>query len=245
MSVKVIAEIGSNWEGDVELAKNHIQNAKESGASHVKFQMWRAHDLYTTDNPNWETIKKSELTKDVAKELKKFSDKIGINWFCSVFNPDAVEFLETLNVSLYKIASRTATLNDKFSIETIQKVADTKKMTFVSTGEGGDKEKISKFFNHNNIRFTYCVSKYPTQDIDIDWNEILNYEFFSDHSLGITIPLVYAIRKKILGNKDIFIEKHTRFENSKGPDASFAITYDELSNLTRHLKRIENLEFGK
>ena len=99
-----------------------------------------------------------------------------------------------------------------------------------------NKEKISKFFNHNNIRFTYCVSKYPTQDVDIDWNEILNYEFFSDHSLGITIPLVYAIRKKILGNKDIFIEKHTRFENSKGPDASFAITYDELSNLTRHFK---------
>ena len=118
--------------------------------------MLRAQYLYTTYHPNLETIKKSELTKDFAKTLKKFSDKIGINWFCSVFNPDAVEFLETLNVSLYKIASRTATLNDKFSIETIQKVADTKKMTFVSTGEGGDKEKISKFLNNNNIRLTYC-----------------------------------------------------------------------------------------
>ena len=118
-------------------------------------------------------------------------------------------------------------------------------MTFVSTGEGGDKEKISKFFNHDNLRFTYCVSKYPTEYSDINWSEILNYEFFSDHTLDITIPLVYAIRKKILGDSDIFIEKHTRFENSKGPDASFAITYDELNDLTRHLKRIENLEFEK
>jgi len=245
LSVKIVAEIGSNWEGDVELAKNHIQNAKESGASHVKFQMWRAEDLYDVKHPQWESIKKSEVTEDTAKELKKFADKIGIDWFCSVFNPDSVDFLETLNVLLYKIASRTATLNDKFSIETIQKVADTKKMTFVSTGEGADKEKISKFFNHDNLRFTYCVSKYPTEYSDINWSEILNYEFFSDHTLDITIPLVYAIRKKILGDADIFIEKHTRFENSKGPDALFAITYDELNDLTKHLKIIENLEFKK
>ena len=245
LSIKFIAEIGSNWEGDIELAKKHIEAVKNNGADFVKFQMWSAEDLYDINHPHWESIKKSQLTEEIARELKKFADKIGIGWFCSVFNPGAVEFLEKINVPLYKIASRTSTLNDKFALDTIQKVANTKKMTFISTGEGGDKEKISKFFNHNNFRFTYCVSKYPTQDVDINWDDIINYEFFSDHTLGITIPIVYAIRQKILGNNDIFIEKHTRFDDSKGPDASFAITYDELNNLTKHLKRIENLEFGK
>ena len=245
MSIKFIAEIGSNWEGDIELAKKHIKASKENGADFVKFQMWRAEDLYNKDHPQWESIKKSEMTENIAKELKHFADKIEIGWFCSVFNPDAVEFLEKLDVSNYKIASRTSTLNDKFALETIQKIADTKKNTFVSMGEGGDKEKISNIFNQSNLQFTYCVSKYPTEDADINWNEIINYEFFSDHTTGITIPLVYAIKKKMLGNKDIFIEKHTRFKESKGPDASFAITYDEVNDLTKHLERIEKIEFSK
>ena len=245
MSIKFIAEIGSNWEGDIELAKKHIKASKENGAGFVKFQMWHAEDLYNKDHPQWESIKKSEMTENIAKELKHFADKIEIGWFCSVFNPDAVEFLEKLNVSNYKIASRTSTLKDKFALETIQKIAGTKKNTFVSMGEGGDKEKISNFFNQDNLQFTYCVSKYPTEDGHINWNEIVDYEFFSDHTRGITIPLVYAIKKKMLDGKDIFIEKHTRFEDSKGPDASFAITYAKVNELTKHLKRIEKVEFGK
>lgn len=241
----MIAEVGSNWEGDVELAKLHIKKAKESGADYVKFQMWRAEDLYKSDHPEWKMIKKSELTEKTAQELKRYADKIDIKWFCSVFNPDAVDFLETLKVPMYKIASRTATLKDKFAIETIQKVGTTKKMTFLSMGEGGNKGKILELIHPNNLRFTYCISKYPTDDRDIDWNEILNYNFFSDHTKGITIPLVYTIMKKTLGNNDVFIEKHIRFEDSKGPDASFAITYDELKELNHHIKRIESLDLQK
>lgn len=244
MTARIIAEIGSNWEGDIELAKSHIKKSKESGADYVKFQMWRAEDLYKPNHPEWKMIKKSELREDTAAELKKYADKIGIKWFCSVFNPDAVDFLETLNVPLYKIASRTSTLNDKFALETIQKVGITKKMTFVSMGEGGDKDKISELFHPEDLRFTYCISKYPTDDKDINWNEILNYDFFSDHTRGITIPIVYAIMKKTSSN-EIFIEKHTRFEDSKGPDAAFAITYDELKELSYHLKRIESLDLSK
>jgi N,N'-diacetyllegionaminate synthase len=241
LTIKTICEIGSNWEGDIELAKKHIKAAKNAGADFVKFQMWRAEDLYNINHPQWASIKKSELTEEIAKELKKNADDVGIGWFCSVFNPDAVEFLETLNVSHYKIASRTSTMNDKFALETIQKVANTEKNTFVSTGEGGNKEKISNFFNRDKLRFTYCISKYPTEDNFIDWNKILNYEFFSDHTIGITIPLVFAIKKKILGENDIFIEKHTKFENSKGPDASFAITYEEIGEMVNHFKRIEKI----
>ena len=71
MTINFIAEIGSNWEGDSKIAKSHIKEAKKSGANFVKFQMWRAEDLYELNHPEWETIKKSELTKEVAEELKK------------------------------------------------------------------------------------------------------------------------------------------------------------------------------
>ena len=58
MTINIIAEIGSNWEGDIKLAKLHIKKSKESGATHVKFQMWRAEDIFERSDPNWITIKK-------------------------------------------------------------------------------------------------------------------------------------------------------------------------------------------
>jgi len=57
LSIKFIAEIGSNWEGDIEIAKKHIQAAKNSEADFVKFQMWRAEDLYDVEHPQWKSIK--------------------------------------------------------------------------------------------------------------------------------------------------------------------------------------------
>ena len=241
MVIKIIAEIGSNWEGDIELGKLHIKKSRESGASLVKFQMWRARDLYDESHHNWNDIVRSELKEEYAKELKNYADKIGIEWFCSVFYPEAVDFLESIGVPLYKIASRTSRLVDKFSLETIGAVAKTKKPTFISTGEGADKEKIMKLFPTGIAQFTYCVSKYPTQDNEIDWHQIKNYNFFSDHTLGITIPIVYATLRRQLVKEDIFIEKHVKLDNSVGADAFFAISYNELSDLVKHLKRIDDL----
>jgi len=241
MTVSIIAEIGSNWEGDVELGKMHIKRAKESGASYVKFQMWRAKDLYSEDHQHWDSIKKSELTENIAKELKQYADRIGIKWFCSVFNPEAVDFLESINVSMYKIASWTTALKHKFALETIKKVAETKKQTFISTGYGIRKEVIEKEFENNTFQYVYCISNYPTLDNEINWKEILKFNFFSDHTLGITIPLTYVILQHSRTKNDLFIEKHVKFDNSTGPDASFSITYDELHDLGKHIERIVQL----
>ena len=244
MTINIIAEIGSNWGGSIELAKEHIKKSNDSGATHVKFQMWRAVDLYEKTHSNWNEIQKSELTEDIAKELKKYADSIGINWFCSVFYPEAVNILESLSVQTYKIASRTATLKDNFALETIQKLAGIKKPIFISTGEGADKEKITGCFEEEP-QFTYCVSKYPTPDTEINWNELLTYDFFSDHTLGITIPIVYGVLKNPTSKKSIYIEKHVKMDNDQGPDASFSITYDELGNMVKHLSRIEKLDLIK
>ena len=240
MAVNVIAEIGSNWGGDIELAKEHIKKSKDSGATHVKFQMWRANDLYTKSHPNWNEIVKSQLTEDAARELKKYADSIGIEWFASVFYPESIDILESLDVKMYKIASRTSTFNDNFSLETIQKVATTQKLTFISTGEGADKNKITELFKNHLPEFTYCISQYPTPDSEIKWSELLQYNFFSDHSVGITIPLLFSALKNSQSD-EIFIEKHVKMDNDKGPDSIFSITYDELTQMIHHISRINLL----
>ncbi len=75
MKVFVVAEIGSNWEGDTKKAKKIIKECKKAGADAVKFQMWRAVDLYKKSDPNWKDIVKSELTLEKAKQVKKIADK--------------------------------------------------------------------------------------------------------------------------------------------------------------------------
>ena len=81
MKCFVVAEIASNWEGSLIKAKRLIHESKKSGADAVKFQMWRANDLYSESHPNWKEIKKSELTPKKIKKLKKIADQNGIEFF--------------------------------------------------------------------------------------------------------------------------------------------------------------------
>ena len=112
---QIIAEIASNWSGSEKIGKKMIKAAKLAGADYVKFQMWRARDLYKKSEPFWNEMKRSEVTPEIAKIFKKYSDEQNIKFCCSVFNPEAVETLENLNVKLYKIASWTAAMKHKES----------------------------------------------------------------------------------------------------------------------------------
>ena len=94
----IIAEIASNWEGDLKIAKEIIKKSKEAGADAVKFQMWRAKDLYSESHPLWKFIKKSELKYEVVKKLKKICDDFNIEFFCSAFYPEAIDFLESIRI---------------------------------------------------------------------------------------------------------------------------------------------------
>ena len=69
MKAYIVAEIGSNWEGSLSIAKKIIRECKMAGADAVKFQMWRANDLYSNKHPNWKFIRKSEITFKKAKKL--------------------------------------------------------------------------------------------------------------------------------------------------------------------------------
>ena len=139
MQTTIVAEIGSNWEGNLLKAKKLITECKNAGANAVKFQMWRATDLYSPTHPSWKFIKKSEITFETAKKLKQICDKQKIEFYCSAFYPEAIDYLETIGVKRYKIASRTCLLKDPFAKETLVKKAKTKKPIIVSMGMGGNK----------------------------------------------------------------------------------------------------------
>lgn len=241
MKVFLAAEIGSNWEGSIPKAKKIINECKKSGANAVKFQMWRAEDLYP-GHSLFKIIKKSELSFKQAKTIKKFSESIGIEFFCSVFYPEAVDFLEELGVKHYKIASRTCVLKDPFSIETIKAVNKTRKPTFVSMGMGGNRKTIEKLLHKNKTDFCYCISEYPLNIKKINWKESTKFSGFSDHTLGITAPIVYASLMNQKKTKSIFIEKHVKLTQSKSLDASTSIDTKELEIMNHTLREIEKIK---
>jgi N,N'-diacetyllegionaminate synthase len=238
MEVLIIAEIASNWEGSISKAKKLIKECKKAGANAVKFQMWRAHDLYDPSHPNWNQIKKSEITFKKAQELKKYADEQEIEFFCSAFYPEAIDILEKLNVKKYKIASRTCLLKDPFALETLISKSQTKKSVIISMGMGGNKEKIKNIFKNNDTIFCYCISKYPTKFNEIDWKKAIKYDGFSDHTIEITAPILFTTLKKINGSKKIIIEKHVKLLNSKGPDASSSIDIIKFSEMISNIRTI-------
>jgi len=245
MKSYIIAEIASNWEGSISKAKKLILESKKAGVNAVKFQMWRANDLYSTQNPQWEIIKKSELTFKKAEKLKKYADDQNIEFFCSVFYPEGVDYLESLGVKKYKIASRTCLLTDKNSLETLEKVARTQKPVIISMGMGGNKKQIMKIFSKSKKTFCYCISEYPAPFEKINWKKAIKYDGFSDHSLGIDAPFLFTLLKKQTHAKQISIEKHVKLKNSKGPDAPASITTELLKELISNIRSIERLRFNK
>ena len=241
MKAFVVAEIGSNWEGNYTKAKKIIQECKKANADAVKFQMWKAEELYDKSHPNWNEIKRSELSFQMAKKLKKFSDKQKIEFFCSAFYPDAVKFLTSIGVKKFKVASRTCLLRDPYSFETLKKKAESKKQIILSMGMGGNKRKISKIFEKNKTVFCDCISDYPLKFEKINWRKAIKYDGFSDHTMDILAPILFTIFKKQKKSKRIYIEKHVKMENSRGPDASTSISTKQLSEMIINIRLIEKM----
>ena len=245
MRTTIVAEIGSNWEGSIVKAKKIVKECKISGADAVKFQMWRASDLYSKKHPNWNQIIKAELSFNQAKQIKKYSDSLGIEFFCSAFYPEAVEFLNSMGIKNFKVASRTCLMKDLHSKETLMKKAETGKTIIVSMGMGGNKNMIKRIFSKNPIIFCYCISKYPLKLSEINWKEAIKFNGFSDHTLGISAPIIFTILRNQINSKKIIIEKHVKLKNSIGPDASTSIDTDQLKEMVNQIRLFEKYKTTK
>jgi len=220
--MEIIAEIGQNFNGDIDLAVKLIQVAKESGADVAKFQLYNARELFPKEgNPWYDYNCKTELSFDDATRLKQACDDNDIEFMASPFDHERVGWLEELNVKRYKLASRS--IKDDVLID---KVLQTGKPALVSLGmwDGADFPQI----NGNNINFLYCISKYPTplEDVNLSRVDFNKYAGFSDHTIGITAPCAAMSR----GAK--IIEKHFTLDKEMyGPDHVCSMTPTELKQI--------------
>ena len=169
--------------------------------------------------------------------MKEYADKIGIEFFCSAFYPEAIKFLISIGVKRFKVASRTCLFTDPFSEEVLEKKASSKKEIIISMGMGGNTKKIKKIFDRNKTIFCYCISDYPLEFKKINWNEAMKFEGFSDHTIGITAPLIFAVMKKEKNAEHILIEKHVKLKESTGPDAETSIDTDRACKKSACTKR--------
>ena len=240
----IIAEIGSNHNGNMRLCEKLISKAKLAGADAVKFQYFSLNSLFSetyfkNNNLSKKDIKKFSLSfrdiKFICECAKKNKIKIG-------FTPLGFEELNTLKkfkLDFYKIASM-----DCNNYELIERVARTKKPLIISTGLSNLTEirtalKCSLKFN-KKVSLLHCVSIYPPKDEEVNLSRIktLNTKFnipigFSDHCLGID----HALASIPYGSS--IIEKHfTLNKKLNGWDHSMSIDFDELKELVIKSKKI-------
>lgn len=226
----IIAEIGQNHNGDMNIAIELIKLAKLNGANVAKFQLYDAKALFPKDNNPWyEYNCQTEISKEKLNILFGACERYGIEFMASPFDELRVEWLEELGVKRYKLASRS--VNDT---NLINKVANTKKEVLISLGmwEHNEFPKLPI----EELKFLYCKSIYPTPIELYNFNEISfeKYDGFSDHSIGIVAPKIALSR----GAK--IIEKHfTLSKGSYGPDHICSITPEELHQLTQFAMETE------
>jgi N-acetylneuraminate synthase len=202
----IIAEIGINHNGDIEIAKKLIDAAKFTGCNAVKFQKRDINIVYTKellDSPRespWGTTqrdqkKKLEFTESEYETIDSYCKIKDIIWFASAWDNNSLKFLDRFNLSYNKIAS--AMIVD---INFLKEVARRKKHTFISTGMSTDKdiETAVKIFKDLKCPFElmHCVSTYPTkvQDVNLSTINFMKEKFkcdvgYSGHENGITVSL--------------------------------------------------------
>lgn len=238
----IIAEAGSNHNGDIKQAKKLVDIAVEAGANAVKFQTFTGDKLFSKSHPANNIVKKYEFKLEWHKEIKDYCDKKNIMFMTTPFQKDAVDLLENLGTEAYKIASGDM---DYYSL--LDYISNTGKPIILATGMAymdEVKEAVNRIKQGNTkeIAVLHCISNYPPKDEDINLKviETMKNEFdfpigFSDHSMGITIPIAaVAMGAKI-------IEKHfTISRKLEGMDHFYALEPNELKQMVDEIRRVEN-----
>lgn len=232
----IIAEIGINHNGSIDLAHELIRQARIGGADVAKFQFYDPDRIFGPagshpDPANWEFAKRVTFGFAEAKRLKGWCDEEGIEFMASAFDAERFGWLEELGARRHKIASRS--VGDG---ELCRRILATGKETFVSLGlwEGDGVPYAAA-----NARYLYCVTKYPCEYEDIAlplWFADSKYAGFSDHTVGIETALVAAARGATV------IEKHfTLNKGLAGPDHVCSMTPDELATLASFARLFEKV----
>lgn len=259
MSLKktlIIAELSANHNNDIKYAKQTIKAIKDSGADAVKIQTYTP-DTITLDVKNdyfkinsgtlWDGKYLYDLYQEAYtpwewhKELKDYSNELGLIFFSTPFDKTAVDFLEVLNVPIYKIASF-----EILDIPLIEYTANKGKPMIISTGIAtlSDIEEAvnaCQRMGNKDITLLQCTSSYPAPIAEANLLNIphLKETFhvksgLSDHTLGISVPIAAAA----LGAE--VIEKHFILDRKMGgPDSTFSLEPHEFKQMVNSVRDVE------
>jgi N-acetylneuraminate synthase len=247
----IIAEAGINHNGDVKLAKEMIKEAIKCGADAIKFQTFTAENIMVkeaesadhleksaTDESVYDFVKKISLDRDEFRELAESCKRAGIIFLSTAGTPDDVDFLDSLDVPAFKIASM-----DLNNLPLLNHIAKKKKPTILSTGMGNmdDVVRAVRCFidnGNNQVIILQCTSRYPTppESVNLKAMDTLRERFllnvgFSDHTEGIIIPLAAIARGAVV------VEKHYTLDKTmEGPDHKISADPEELASIVKGSK---------
>jgi len=258
MSVFIIAEAGVNHNGSIELAKQLIDVASNSGADAVKFQTFKAENLVskntqkaeyqkkTTDilESQFDMIKKLELDVNTHKELIAYCQEKNIMFLSTPFDHDSIDFLNELGLKIFKIPS-----GDITNFPYLKRVGALGKQVILSTGMSTLKEVgdaltilVGTGTQKANITVLHANTMYPTPMEDVNLNAMLaiQEEFgvaigYSDHTLGIEVDIAAVAMGASI------IEKHLTLDKTmEGPDHKASLEPEELKDMVVAIRNIEN-----
>lgn len=244
--VFIIAEIGSNHNQDISRAFELMDMARDAGADAVKFQSLRLdrviapEDISREDRDLFDLIK---LEEGWYRELFAYADKTGIACLSTPTYLEAVGLLQECGAKYIKIASPQT-----YGFPALIKcVARSGMYTFMSTGYCENREisravnLYRKYGNAEKLVLMHCVSEYPTasKDVNLSYMCRLHDEYqvevgYSDHTLGITAPVMAAAMGASV------IEKHiTVSRDEQGPDHFFALEPHEFRQMVSSVREAE------
>src|SRR5690554_1313152 len=249
----VIAEIGVNYEGSMELAKRLVDEAKEGGADAVKFQTYKADTIASKNSPAyWDTTKEPTLSQhelftkhqgfwyDEMKELKEYCDTVDIEFMSTPFDIESATFLHDM-MDVYKISSSDLT-NKPF----IEYMCSFGKPIILSTGASSLGEIaeavdwIEKF--GNPLALLHCVLNYPTPDQNAHLGMILDLKTrFPDKIIGYsdhTLPKDMKVCEMATLLGSVIIEKHfTHDKTLQGNDHYHAMDKEDLKVFRKNIDK--------
>ena len=252
--VYVIAEAGINHNGSLEIAKNLVDLAKRSGADAVKFQKRTISRILTKEGLNksynndrsfgktyGEHKEFLEFSFDEFRELKEYADSVGIPLSASGWDEESIDFLDSLGVPFFKMASADLTNHPL-----LEHTAKKGKPMILSTGMANLDDVIAAYevvsVYNKQVAILQCTSSYPTENKDINLNVIRKYQQifnesvigYSGHEKGIAISTAAVA----LGAK--IIERHFTLDRTmKGGDHAASLEEPGLTKLIRDIRVIE------
>lgn len=236
----IIAEIGWNFLGNLELAKKMIDSANDAGCKYIKFQIWNPKNLI---KGSWdhdgrrEIYNKAYLDKDKYIELYNYCSKKNLVCFASIFDESGYDILKSVSKRFIKIPSLEA-----YDIGLIKRSLNDFENVIVSTGALKKREldNLISLKNYKNLTLLHCVSSYPLRYENINFEKFhyIKKKFsnvgYSGHAEGIE-DAIYA-----LAHGATVVEKHFTIDNSlEGRDNKFAILPSQLKVICEFEKKLK------